>query len=348
MTAPTDRRRLLPSLAAFIAAAAAVWFGHADMARAEPPQLQMPLECEIGVDCWVLRYFDHDPGEGTKDHECGFLTGDDHRGIDIRVRDYVAMRDGVVVVAAADGVVKATRDGVEDISVADNPDSRDEVSKYGLGNTVIINHGDGWQTAYGHMMKGSVLVREGDRVTAGQPIGMVGLSGLTTFPHMHFMVKHNGEALDPFTGLNPDPACGDVSQTLWSPEALDELKYIRTVLLIAGFSDVVPDADDAENGLYDQSTLRPDGEVIAFWYHLMGANKGDQETLRITAPNGRVVVEREKTYQRNRVLAFDFIGDKLNNERLPSGIYRAEYQLVRNVEGTEQVILSRTFEINVP
>jgi biotin carboxyl carrier protein len=38
------------------------------------------------------------------------------------------------------------------------------------------DHGNGWTSAYGHMLKGSVLVKEGDQVTAGQPLGMVGLS----------------------------------------------------------------------------------------------------------------------------------------------------------------------------
>ncbi len=319
-----------------------------EAAAQNTPLFQMPLECEIGVDCWVLRYFDHDPNGGTKDHECGFMTGDDHRGIDIRVRDYVAMHKGMVVVAAADGVVTATRDGVEDVAVQNNTDSREEVSRYGLGNTVILSHGDGWQSAYGHMLKGSVLVKEGDQVTAGQPLGMVGLSGLTSFPHVHFMVKYNDKALDPFTGLKQDPACGDTSETLWMPEALAELQYIRTAMLVGGFADLVPNEEDATNGRYDQTMLRADGEAIVFWYQIMGANKGDTETVQVTAPDGRVVVEREKVYQKNRVLVFDFIGDKLGGDRLAPGLYRAEYRLVRNVDGAEQTILGRTFEINVP
>jgi hypothetical protein len=341
--AAARRLALLVPIAAFALAAMA-----APAPAEEAPSFQMPLECEIGVDCWVLRYFDHDPSAGTRDHECGFLTGDGHRGIDIRVRDYVAMRAGMVVVAAADGVVRATRDGVEDVAVQNNTDSREEVSRYGLGNTVILDHGGGWQSAYGHMMKGSVLVKEGDHVTAGQPLGMVGLSGLTSFPHVHFMVKYNDKAVDPFTGLKADPACGDTSATLWAPEALAELQYIRTAMLIAGFSDVVPNEEDASSGHYDQSMLRPDGEAIVFWYHLMGANKDDRETIRVIAPDGRTVVEREKTYQKNRVLVFDFIGDKNGGQRLAPGIYRAEYRLVRDVDGVEQTIIGRTFEINVP
>jgi hypothetical protein len=165
---------------------------------------------------------------------------------------------------------------------------------------------------------------------------------------MHFMVKHNDKALDPFTGLVEDPACGDTSGTLWTPEALAELQYIRTAMLVAGFSDVVPNEEDATNGRYDQSMLRADGEAIVFWYHIMGANKNDRETIRVFAPDGRVVVEREKTYVKNRVLVFDFIGDKNGGQRLAPGIYRAEYRLVRDVDGVEQTILGRTFEINVP
>ncbi len=346
---PRDARPLAAMLPAlFLAVLALSGLAPHAAAAQDTPQFQMPLECEIGVDCWVLRYFDHDPGDGMKDHQCGFMTGDNHRGTDIRVRDYVAMRQGMVVVAAADGVVTATRDGVEDVAVKDNSDSRADISKYGLGNTVILSHGDGWTSAYGHMLKGSVLVREGDQVSAGQPLGMVGLSGLTSFPHVHFMVKYNDKAIDPFTGLKQDPACGDTSETLWTQDALAELQYIRTAMLVGGFADVVPNEDDALNGVYDQTMVRADGEAIVFWYHIIGANKGDTETVTITGPDGRVVVDREKVYQKDRVLVFDFIGDKHSEGPLAPGLYRAEYRLVRDVDGTRQTILGRTFEINVP
>ncbi|MEX0807777.1 MAG: M23 family metallopeptidase [Dongiaceae bacterium] len=326
--------------------ATVAWLSAGTVAAQDAPQFQLPLQCEMGTDCWVLRYFDHDSGPGTRDHECGFLTGDDHRGIDMRVRDFVAMHEGVLVLAAADGVVKATRDGVEDVSVVDNTDSREEISKYGLGNTVIIEHGNGWQSAYGHMLKNSVLVREGDQVTAGQPIGMVGLSGLTTFPHVHFMVKHNNKNVDPFTGEG-DAACGDTSGTLWAPDTLATLEYRPAGLLIAGFSDVMPNVKDAEEGVYTRTPPRSDGEVIAFWYHMFGIAKGDREIVRLVGPGERVIAETDRIAEKNRVLAFGFVGDKLNGQRLDPGLYRGEYQVIRSVNGVDEVLIDEIVEISI-
>ena len=38
--------------------------------------LRLPIDCEPGKDCWIVRYVDHDPGEGAKDYTCGKMTGD--------------------------------------------------------------------------------------------------------------------------------------------------------------------------------------------------------------------------------------------------------------------------------
>jgi murein DD-endopeptidase MepM/ murein hydrolase activator NlpD len=64
-----------------------------------------------------------------------------------------------------------------------------------LGNIVRIDHGYGIETLYGHLAK--ALVKEGQRVHRGDVVGLVGSSGLATGPHLHYMVKANGQALDP-------------------------------------------------------------------------------------------------------------------------------------------------------
>ena len=72
----------------------------------------------------------------------------------------------------------------------------------GYGNCVIIDHGNGYQTLYGHMS--SVSVSEGQAVTKGDTIGYVGSSGLSTGPHCHFEVWSGGSRIDPeqfFSGL---------------------------------------------------------------------------------------------------------------------------------------------------
>jgi murein DD-endopeptidase MepM/ murein hydrolase activator NlpD len=64
-----------------------------------------------------------------------------------------------------------------------------------LGNIVKVDHGFGIETLYGHLAKS--LVKEGQRVNRGDVVGLVGSTGLSTGPHLHYMVKVNGQALDP-------------------------------------------------------------------------------------------------------------------------------------------------------
>lgn len=65
----------------------------------------------------------------------------------------------------------------------------------GYGNAVIIDHGNGLQTLYGHNT--SVAVSEGQAVSQGEVIAYAGSTGYSTGPHCHFEVRENGEAVDP-------------------------------------------------------------------------------------------------------------------------------------------------------
>ncbi|MES2330953.1 MAG: M23 family metallopeptidase [Bacteroidota bacterium] len=65
----------------------------------------------------------------------------------------------------------------------------------GFGNHVVISHGNGYETTYGHMVR--VKARVGDLVKRGEVIGYVGTSGKSTGPHCHYEVHLNGRALDP-------------------------------------------------------------------------------------------------------------------------------------------------------
>jgi murein DD-endopeptidase MepM/ murein hydrolase activator NlpD len=71
----------------------------------------------------------------------------------------------------------------------------------GYGNYVIIDHGNGYQTLYGHMLNNSIVVKPGDRVTQGQKIGVMGSTGRSTGTHLHFEVKATSGKLDPLSVL---------------------------------------------------------------------------------------------------------------------------------------------------
>ncbi len=68
-------------------------------------------------------------------------------------------------------------------------------SRNGYGKMVEVNHGGGFSTRYGHHQK--LLVKVGDIVKKGQVIGLMGSSGRSTGPHVHFEVYKNGRAVDP-------------------------------------------------------------------------------------------------------------------------------------------------------
>ncbi len=96
---------------------------------------------------------------------------------------------GTDVIAAANGVVEVTKR-----------------SKRGEGNSVVIDHKNGYVTTYSHL--GDILVRKGQAVNQGDVIGRVGLSGMSFAPHLHYEVSFNGKIMDPvnyfFAELAPE------------------------------------------------------------------------------------------------------------------------------------------------
>jgi murein DD-endopeptidase MepM/ murein hydrolase activator NlpD len=70
----------------------------------------------------------------------------------------------------------------------------------GYGNYVLVDHGQGITTLYAHNAKNTV--QKGDRVQKGSVLGLVGVTGHTTGPHLHFEVRRNGQYLDPSEFLN--------------------------------------------------------------------------------------------------------------------------------------------------
>lgn len=66
---------------------------------------------------------------------------------------------------------------------------------FGLGLRVIIDHDNGYQTVYGHMSR--LDVSNGERVKRGDVIGLLGSTGNSTGPHLHFMIKYQGSPQDP-------------------------------------------------------------------------------------------------------------------------------------------------------
>jgi len=67
--------------------------------------------------------------------------------------------------------------------------------KGGFGNCIMLKHGNGFETLYGHLSK--ILVKVGDPITIGQEIGRIGSTGRSTGPHLHYEVHKNGKKINP-------------------------------------------------------------------------------------------------------------------------------------------------------
>ena len=100
------------------------------------------------------------------------------------------MHQGVDIAAPVGTPIQAARAGVVTFSG----------DRGGYGNLVIVDHGDGNQTRYGHCER--LNVQPGQRVEAGEVIATVGSTGRSTGPHLHFELRQNGEAVAPSAWLS--------------------------------------------------------------------------------------------------------------------------------------------------
>lgn len=123
---------------------------------------------------WITAFY----ADGYKE---GYI-GSFHTGVDIAPPHRIV--GSAVAIAAADGrVIKASH------------------SRYGYGNHVMIDHGGGVYTLYGHASR--LLVKAGDMVKKGEPILIIGSTGNSTGPHLHFEVRIGGSSIHNI--VNPLP-----------------------------------------------------------------------------------------------------------------------------------------------
>ena len=312
----------------------------AAVATIQGPRLSFPLACVIGQTCEVQNHVDIDPGPGAQDYRCGTETYDAHNGVDIRLLDMAAQKRGVEVMAAAAGRVSRLRDGVADISVkaADAP----PVAGQECGNGVVIDHGDGWETQYCHLARGSVVVKQGDAVVAGQPIARVGLSGNTEYPHLHLTVRKAGAVIDPF---RPAPAlarCDAASNGagLWDQAAVKAVAYKGGAVLNVGFAagPVTMDAVEAA-GVAAPTT---GGPALLAYVRAINLADGDIQSLSLAGPDGAVLAHTTlPPLERSKAQYLLYTGKRTPTAGWPPGRYVATYTVTRG----GAVVLRRAFEL---
>ena len=126
-----------------------------------------------GVMAWPVPGGGLTSGYGPRTHPI-FGTQSFHHGIDIG-------RGGGTIVAAGDGTVIRADYGWNG----------------GYGNIIVIDHGNGLTTLYAHILDGGIKVSGGQSVTKGDAIALVGSTGYSTGPHLHFEVRVNGASTNP-------------------------------------------------------------------------------------------------------------------------------------------------------
>ncbi len=229
---------------------------------------------------WSIgNYVDLDPGPGILDYRGGNYTYNGHDAIDFGIDTFPNMDKGLPVVAAAAGTVINVVDGHYDRNYTDH------ILDY-QANYVTIDHGNGLITNYYHLMKNSIDVSVGQVVSAGQQLGLVGSSGNSSGPHLHFSVYQNGNVIETYQNpsywwVSPLPYTGDVPCSLAHGITDHGPTNDEITLGVAGV-DIFKGGDvpgmwltlHVNNGNLDYYFDRPDGSEQAHWHWVVGEING--------------------------------------------------------------------------
>jgi hypothetical protein len=230
-----------------------------------------PISGAYAKDYILVNYVDWVVDTFIGDHYCNTKTYDGHQGTDFVIRNFRAMDSGVDVRAADNGRVIFIKDGLfdrEKVSV---------VSKL-LGNYIGITHSGKLQTYYGHLRKGSVLVKVGDSVIAGQKIAQVGSSGNSSDPHLHFELWYDSSYyIDPFSG-----PCGNAT-SYWKLEPPFDTSF---GIWASGMCNYVCNLDTLKEEPLRQDTFYSKDPVITYWNLQYGLRKNDSLRIDWYTPSG--------------------------------------------------------------
>ncbi len=187
----------------------------AEKSSASTVTLSWPLQAASGfTDCsyyFISAHVDQDAATTTfSDYNCGSIAYDGHKGTDIAIWPfpfYKMDNDQVEVIAAAEGTIIDKHDGEYDRNCVG-------VGSGLIANYVVVQQSDGSRALYWHMKKNSLTTKTiGQTVTAGEFIGIVGSSGSSSGPHLHFEVwagSTNATINDPFSGI-----CNTLNANSW-------------------------------------------------------------------------------------------------------------------------------------
>lgn len=254
--------------------------------------LQWPLkratdftQCEYH---FIGAYVDQNTATTTiQDYDCGTNTYDGHHGTDIAIWPYSLYKmdnNQIEVIAAAAGTIIQKNDGNFDRNCSSNTLT---------ANSIIIQHSDGTFALYWHMKNGSVTTKAvGQTVVAGEKIGVVGSSGSSSGPHLHFEIwsgNTNTTYKDPFSGT-----CNILNANSWwtsqrphSEPAIMKTSVHPTDITLAACpnSDVINESDTFVIPFQGAGLSPGYAKFYFFWRDI---SIGSTIALKILNPNGSV------------------------------------------------------------
>jgi murein DD-endopeptidase MepM/ murein hydrolase activator NlpD len=146
------------------------------------------------------------------------------KGDSTRNENWYGYREPLLAVAA--GTVVEAKDGIPENKARSDPVVPITIANV-TGNHVVLDLGDGWHALYAHLSTGSVKVKRGDRVQAGQEIGRLGDSGGSDTPHLHFELSDGLPSagaegapfvLESFEHLDTLTDLGRIFRDPWTPK----------------------------------------------------------------------------------------------------------------------------------
>lgn len=250
-------------------------YGYGHFFPAAPaPYRFYPLGGTISSDLFITNFTDLDPTSGILDWDCTDFTYNGHTGHDTDIRTFGEQDIGVPIFAALDGTVVAAHDGEFD---------RNTTWENQPANYVILWHGGTHYTYYWHMKRDSVAVVVNQIVKAGQQIGQVGSSGISTYPHLHFESRYANQWYEPYAG-NCRP--GDSNWTHQTPIRRD--MYLRdfnmTNVNIANYPGLPHDMP--RTGTFLTGTRR-----VSWWINVHNQPANSTWRARIMRPNHTVALD---------------------------------------------------------
>lgn len=167
-----------------------------------------PVGGRLYRDLFTHNFVDLNPAPVAHlDWDCTDFTYDGHDASDVHIRSFGEQLIGVPVFAALDGRVAALYDGCNDMNTCPFAPCAHCV------NYVALDNGFGRVTYYLHLRKNSVTLGINQQVRAGETIGLVGSSGLSSSPHLHFATYDQEVVFEPYAGPCRDGASGWENQT---------------------------------------------------------------------------------------------------------------------------------------